>query len=338
MTRAPPEQVPTSREEEIPRLEDPIPEPVVVKKKVVAKRKKQAPPEEVPTIHEEETSRPQNSIPEPVEVKKKAAPKRVRRAPTTNQKTKEDRPVPSVEELLKRPGFPMLSRTQTVSDASLQPKNLVQSRPDTRPESQGSPCRKRAAEEFNLETANPRESSDRVLFEAGKVVGGKRPEAASQSTRTTLLVPYTGYSSAPNKSGPPSPTKINDTSLLNNPPENLTPTNLDEIDAFVARLACRPAPTPFPSRQPLSSLPQPHDQVQAQVQEEEEKEKEDLRRYAALPDGERATELDQWMEDAIMDDDFMTLCEDIDVTWRRMAFGIDGRAHGLRVAAEESSR
>ncbi|KAJ5237424.1 hypothetical protein N7489_007515 [Penicillium chrysogenum] len=46
-----------------------------------------------------------------------------------------------------------------------------------------------------------------------------------------------------------------------------------------------------------------------------------LSRYLSSPTAERIAFLENWMCELIDDDKFMTLCEDVDGTWRRFAFG-----------------
>ncbi|KAJ6188496.1 hypothetical protein N7519_003404 [Penicillium mononematosum] len=46
-----------------------------------------------------------------------------------------------------------------------------------------------------------------------------------------------------------------------------------------------------------------------------------LSRYLSSPTAERIAFLENWMCDLIDDDKFLTLCEDVDGTWRRFAFG-----------------
>ncbi|KAJ5418033.1 uncharacterized protein N7487_001583 [Penicillium crustosum] len=46
-----------------------------------------------------------------------------------------------------------------------------------------------------------------------------------------------------------------------------------------------------------------------------------LAQYLSLPTVERIAFLENWMCELINDDSFMTLCEDVDGTWRRFAFG-----------------
>ncbi|KAF9246069.1 hypothetical protein DTO006G1_92 [Penicillium roqueforti] len=46
-----------------------------------------------------------------------------------------------------------------------------------------------------------------------------------------------------------------------------------------------------------------------------------LVRYLSSPTAERIAFLENWMSELIDDDSFMTLCEDVDGTWRRFAFG-----------------
>ncbi|KAJ5956035.1 hypothetical protein N7501_010314 [Penicillium viridicatum] len=46
-----------------------------------------------------------------------------------------------------------------------------------------------------------------------------------------------------------------------------------------------------------------------------------LAQYLSSPTAERITFLENWMCELIDDDNFMTLCEDVDGTWRRFAFG-----------------
>ena len=46
-----------------------------------------------------------------------------------------------------------------------------------------------------------------------------------------------------------------------------------------------------------------------------------LARYLSSPTAERIAFLENWMCELIDDDSFMTLCEDVDGTWRRFAFG-----------------
>ncbi|OQE06801.1 hypothetical protein PENVUL_c016G03278 [Penicillium vulpinum] len=48
---------------------------------------------------------------------------------------------------------------------------------------------------------------------------------------------------------------------------------------------------------------------------------DDLARYLSSPTAERIVFLENWMCELIDDDDFMALCEDVDGTWRRFAFG-----------------
>jgi hypothetical protein len=49
--------------------------------------------------------------------------------------------------------------------------------------------------------------------------------------------------------------------------------------------------------------------------------KEQLREYLASPTSERIAFLENWMCELIEDDEFMTLCQDVEGTWRRFAFG-----------------
>lgn len=46
-----------------------------------------------------------------------------------------------------------------------------------------------------------------------------------------------------------------------------------------------------------------------------------LAQYLSSPTAERIAFLENWMCELIDDDSFMTLCEDVDGTWRRFAFG-----------------
>ncbi|CAG7938663.1 unnamed protein product [Penicillium nalgiovense] len=46
-----------------------------------------------------------------------------------------------------------------------------------------------------------------------------------------------------------------------------------------------------------------------------------ISRYLSSPTAERTAFLENWMCELINDDNFMTLCEDVDGTWRRFAFG-----------------
>ena len=46
-----------------------------------------------------------------------------------------------------------------------------------------------------------------------------------------------------------------------------------------------------------------------------------LAQYLSSPTADRIAFLENWMCELIDDDSFMTLCEDVDGTWRRFAFG-----------------
>jgi hypothetical protein len=47
-----------------------------------------------------------------------------------------------------------------------------------------------------------------------------------------------------------------------------------------------------------------------------------LSAYLSSPNPERVEFLENWMCELINDDSFMTLCQDVEATWRRFAFGI----------------
>lgn len=47
-----------------------------------------------------------------------------------------------------------------------------------------------------------------------------------------------------------------------------------------------------------------------------------LSTYLGAPTPERIAFLENWMCELIEDDGFMALCQDVEVTWRRFAFGI----------------
>lgn len=47
-----------------------------------------------------------------------------------------------------------------------------------------------------------------------------------------------------------------------------------------------------------------------------------LSTYLKAPTTERIAFLENWMCELIEDDGFMALCQDVEVTWRRFAFGI----------------
>ncbi|KAJ5596231.1 hypothetical protein N7450_002689 [Penicillium hetheringtonii] len=49
---------------------------------------------------------------------------------------------------------------------------------------------------------------------------------------------------------------------------------------------------------------------------------EQLSAYLASPNPERVQFLENWMCELVNDDSFMTLCEDVESTWRRFAFGV----------------
>lgn len=46
-----------------------------------------------------------------------------------------------------------------------------------------------------------------------------------------------------------------------------------------------------------------------------------LAAYLSFPNPERVQFLENWMCELIDDDGFMTLCQDVEATWRRFAFG-----------------
>jgi hypothetical protein len=46
-----------------------------------------------------------------------------------------------------------------------------------------------------------------------------------------------------------------------------------------------------------------------------------LAEYLAHPTAERLAFLENWMCELIEDEQFMTLCQDVESTWRRFAFG-----------------
>ncbi|OQE26788.1 hypothetical protein PENSTE_c005G08244 [Penicillium steckii] len=49
---------------------------------------------------------------------------------------------------------------------------------------------------------------------------------------------------------------------------------------------------------------------------------EQLSAYLSSPNPERVQSLENWMCELVNDDNFMTLCEDVESTWRRFAFGV----------------
>lgn len=51
-------------------------------------------------------------------------------------------------------------------------------------------------------------------------------------------------------------------------------------------------------------------------------EAEQLASYISAPTAERIAFLENWMCELIEDDKFMTLCQDVEATWRRFAFGM----------------
>lgn len=51
---------------------------------------------------------------------------------------------------------------------------------------------------------------------------------------------------------------------------------------------------------------------------------EQLALYVSRPTPERTAFLENWMCELIEDDNFMTLCQDVEGTWRRFAFGMKG--------------
>jgi hypothetical protein len=46
-----------------------------------------------------------------------------------------------------------------------------------------------------------------------------------------------------------------------------------------------------------------------------------LEQYASSPSAERIAFLENWMCELIDDDKFLALCQDVEGTWRRFAFG-----------------
>lgn len=48
----------------------------------------------------------------------------------------------------------------------------------------------------------------------------------------------------------------------------------------------------------------------------------ELSQYVKSPTAERTAFLENWMCELIQDDNFVTLCEDVEATWRRFAFGM----------------
>jgi hypothetical protein len=49
---------------------------------------------------------------------------------------------------------------------------------------------------------------------------------------------------------------------------------------------------------------------------------EQLSEYVKAPTKERSAFLEKWMCELIQDDNFVSLCEDVEGTWRRFAFGV----------------
>lgn len=48
----------------------------------------------------------------------------------------------------------------------------------------------------------------------------------------------------------------------------------------------------------------------------------ELSQYVKSPTVERTVFLENWMCELIQDENFVTLCEDVEATWRRFAFGM----------------
>ena len=48
----------------------------------------------------------------------------------------------------------------------------------------------------------------------------------------------------------------------------------------------------------------------------------ELSQYVKSPTAERTAFLENWMCELIQDENFVTLCEDVEATWRRFAFGM----------------
>ena len=48
----------------------------------------------------------------------------------------------------------------------------------------------------------------------------------------------------------------------------------------------------------------------------------ELSQYVKSPTAERIAFLENWMCELIQDENFVTLCEDVEATWRRFAFGM----------------